>query len=109
MKRLTIIVLLTISIHCPANGQWVKIYSSSGQLIVIGKYLVNRTVNVWLSSDFGDTWLDGNNGLPSNDIGFIYCFGSRLFASGNYSTGFYSDDSGGSWNAVKTTPYAIGL
>ncbi|MGE5497535.1 MAG: VPS10 domain-containing protein [Syntrophothermus sp.] len=63
----------------------------------------NYNFGVFISSDNGVTWKDGNNGLPKSP--YVYCisyFDSTVFAGLFYGSGFYkSTDNGSHWQTVK--------
>jgi photosystem II stability/assembly factor-like uncharacterized protein len=92
------------------NGtSWSKIYSPEGQLdnpyaiIYVSPYLLlgAGTQGLLRSSDDGDTWTEGGNGLPADDIYDFVVTGSNIFA-GTDGGVFLSTDFGLNWTNVSS-------
>ncbi|MFH1195531.1 MAG: T9SS type A sorting domain-containing protein [bacterium] len=120
IKNITTLVIFTLFCFNFTNAQWVKLsYTPQSGLESIAlngsKIYVGTQSGLFISSDYGTTWAEAENGLPTfrQDVPAIICEGSTVYIAYVYMGLFISTDAGLTWtlknNGLPNSPYVEGL
>ncbi len=123
MKRIIPLFLLTALFFVvnQINAQWVKTsyiaqgsvesIAVNGDTILVG----SQSGGIYRSTDNGATWVEANNGLPSNtaEVSAIANEGANFYAAIKFYGVYVSTDNGSSWNAalngLPNSPYITSI
>jgi photosystem II stability/assembly factor-like uncharacterized protein len=111
-RNIILSVMGVLILSCAANGQWIRMGSStcaldslSGQEVFAAgsgsDLFAGSNCGVFYSNNDGEQWAAVNNGLPDIGVTSLAVSGANLFAGTDGSGIYRSIDNGSNWTAVN--------